>query len=277
MPGANSCHETWLVIQYDFISYTKDSFMKKLALTIVCALATAVSAFAQGYGFVSWSGPSGIVTVQTNSTVYSPLFGGGSTGGGSIGPTANSKSTGLVYDFELLCQPWSGSITTDTSVWDGTWKDTGLGATNTQNGRLNPSTPPAGNIDLGQTIGWYNPTTNNIVLVGWSATLGTSWVQVSNECVQAAANPNHYFTVPGDTQNQTLCFFGESTFGYLKPNSSTPGASVFGLRATMQGLPIYSPNTQLYLLPLTTTPEPSTIALAGLGGLSLLLFRRRKQ
>jgi hypothetical protein len=177
-----------------------------------------------------------------------------------------------VYDYELLYSPWTGSIATDAHVWDGTWKDTGLGATNTYNGRLQAS-GASGNIDLSSTIGWSNPTTNNLVLVGWSATLGTSWVQVSNECVLASANPNHYFTIAGDQQNQILCFFGESTFGYLKPNSATPGATIFGTSAGANGLPILSLNTQLYEVPI---PEPVTFALVGLGGLSLLLFRRRK-
>jgi hypothetical protein len=244
--------------------------MKKLALTIICALATTGAAFAQGY--VSWTTPNAGVTAQTNSTVYSPLFGGGSTGGGNIGNTANNTATGLVYDFELLYSPWTGSIATDAHVWDGTWKDTGLGATNSYNGRLAPTVP--GNVDLSQTIGWSNPTTNNLVLVGWSATLGTSWAQVSNECVQAAANPNHYFTVAGDQQNQILCFFGETTFGYLKPTTGTTGDTIiFGTSAGANGLPIYSLNTQLYEV---SIPEPVTFALVGLGGISLLLFRRRK-
>lgn len=234
-------------------------------------MATTGAAFAQGY--VSWSTPNAAVTAQTNAQTYSPLFGGGSTGGGTIGVTANNTATGLVYDYELLYKSWSGSITTDTSVWDGTWKDTGLGATNTYNGRLSPS-GVSGTLDLSGTIGWSNPTTNNLVLVGWSATLGSSWAQVSNECVMAAANPHHYFTVAGDPQNSILCFFGESAFGYLKPTTGTSGATaIFANGYTGNGLPISSLLTTLYEVPI---PEPATFALVGLGGLSLLLFRRRK-
>jgi hypothetical protein len=49
---------------------------------------------------------------------------------------------------------------------------------------------------------------------------------------------------------------------------------VFGTTATAQGLPIQSLLTPLYLVPV---PEPTTLALAGLGGLSLLLFRRQRK
>jgi hypothetical protein len=248
--------------------------MKKLALTIICALATASAAFAQGY--VNWSIAANSITAQTNSTVYSPLFGGGSTGGGAIGSTANGGTSGLHYMYELLYQSFSGSLATDTHVWDGTWHDTGLGATNSFTAsRLVAIT--AGNqymqVLQPSNLGWATGTTNSIVLVGWSTTLGSSWADVSNKCVLAAANPNHFFTVAGDPQNSILAFFGESTFGYINPSLQSPGPNVFNTGATPNGLPIYSLNTQLYEVPI---PEPATFALIGLGGLSLLLFRRRK-
>lgn len=248
--------------------------MKKLALTIICALATAGAAFAQGY--VSWSTPAGSITAQTNSTVYSPLFGGGSTGGGAIGVTANGASSGLHYMYELLYQAQSGYqvLATDTHVWDGTWFDTGLAATNSFTAsRLAPAGMSGDQQMLyPSATGWAAGTTNSIVLVGWSTTLGTSWLQVSNECVLAYANPNKFFTVAGDPQNSILCFFGISTFGYVNPNVKSPGASVFGA-VNGNGMPIISLLTPLYEVPI---PEPATFALVGLGGLSLLLFRRRK-
>ncbi len=65
--------------------------------------------------------------------------------------------------------------------------------------------------------------------------------------------------------------------GYLTPNvyNGLPGPNVFGYAATPNGQPIYSLNTQLYLLP-TAIPEPGTLALAGLGGLCLFLFCRQR-
>jgi hypothetical protein len=105
------------------------------------------------------------------------------------------------------------------------------------------------------------------VFVGWSANLGSSWLQVSNVLANWATLGS---TIVGPA------FFGESAFGYITGTTSpAPGAAVFGTGSpSAQGLPIYSPNMQLYLLPV---PEPATMALAGLGGLSLLLFRRRRQ
>jgi hypothetical protein len=54
---------------------------------------------------------------------------------------------------------------------------------------------------------------------------------------------------------------------------------VFGSgAASAAGQPISNPAGSPMILNLipTTVPEPTTIALAGLGGLSLMLFRRRK-
>lgn len=60
--------------------------MKKLALTMGCAMALTGASFAQG--LVNWNSflPTGI-KVQTNSTAYSPLFGGAATGSGVVGST----------------------------------------------------------------------------------------------------------------------------------------------------------------------------------------------
>jgi hypothetical protein len=63
--------------------------------------------------------------------------------------------------------------------------------------------------------------------------------------------------------------------GYLSPGSGNPGVSVFSTSPQSYGLPINSVDMQLYLLPVA--PEPGTLALAGLGGLTLFLFRRRQK
>ena len=232
--------------------------MKKTLLSSLFTLALTGVALAQGN--VSWGSiPFGNFTAQTNTSVSS-LFGGTQTGG-----TAGATATGsLGFYYELL----------DTSVYQApkpttlsgltTWADTGLGGTNnlTSAGR---AVPIAGTTAA--LVSWSPGTTNSIMVVGWSANLGTTWSA-------ALANMQNSSYV---NALSTAAFFGMSAVGYITTVSTatSPGAAVFGSAGTAQGTPINSVNTQLYLVPVST-PEPGTMALAALGGASLLLFRRRK-
>jgi hypothetical protein len=254
--------------------------MKKLALTIVCAVAVTGVAFAQGT--VTWlSIPFTSMTAQTNSVNYSPLFGGGTApAGGAVGATASASGAGaLSYYYELLYTvPFNGVQTSQpgASVLFGgdpliRWINSGLSATNSGSataGRLSTINP-----NTAASVPWANGVTNNIMLVGWSANLGTSWAVVSNELAQLYIGNNSL--LPLVVLNGQNAFFGESGTGFINPNLvPAAGATLFNAVATANGSPIYSLNTQLYLLPV---PEPATLALAGLGGLSLLLFRRQRK
>ena len=246
--------------------------MKKIAATIICAVAMTGAAFAQGY--VNWGIPTGDITFETNATALSPLFGGGSSGltagnGGTVGLT-ESANTGFYY--ALLTSTTVNS--TDTNVWDGTWTGaagfngvdmSGHNTTGLSKGGVLPNTVN-GQSGTGVQVNWANGTTQSVVLVGWSANLGTSWVTVSNELANWSTLAS---TIVGTS------FFGETPIGTVNPAASAPGNNIFAASSapTATGTPIFSLNTPLYLLPV---PEPTTIALAGLGGLSLLLFRRRK-
>jgi len=242
--------------------------MKKLVLTSICTLAVAAGALAQGT--VNWSINIGDFTYQTNSTQYSPLFGAGSTGGGAIG----GAGTGLYY-FELLSQAYTGNGGTvgggglaaqpaTVSQLAG-WSDTGLGGTNNvANGRA----VTVGGSSQATPNGWVAGATNSIMIVGWSANLGSTYaaalatLQLGQAGIAAATGGNN-------------AFFGESAVGYIQAGSGNPGPTIFAANQnnTASGVPIFSPSTQLYLLPV---PEPSTIAMAAFGGLSLLALRRRK-
>jgi hypothetical protein len=243
--------------------------MKKLVLTTVCALAVTGAAFAQGN--VSWATPFSSITAQTNSTTYSPLLGGGSAAGGAVGLTGGAITTGLGYDYELLYTTYSGAGALPTIPSLASllaWNDTQLGATNgTVAGRLTPIAP-----NTQATVPWAAGVTDSIVLVGWSADLGSSWSSVSN--LLAAAAAGNKAPLQAQLAGQ-LGFFGISTTGFITGNSANPGNSVFSTAPVANvGTPIFSLLTPLYLVPV---PEPTTLALAGLGGLSLLLFRRQRK
>jgi hypothetical protein len=259
--------------------------MKKLTLTIVCAMAMTGAAFAQGY--VNWAPNSPDVTFETNSLVYSPLFGGGNAPAyinGAVAAAGLTATTASGFYYELLTQAYSGSPSTDTTVWDGTWTGAaGIGGLNMTgvNGTGLPT--HAGWVTAGTVNGasgasvqvnWASGITQSVVLVGWSANLGSSWVTVSNILGQLSVG-NQAPLLAADPSG-TQAFFGETTIGSINPTAAAPGDTIFYSSSAplATGNPIFSLNTQLYLLPV---PEPATMALAGLGGLGLLLFRRRRQ
>ena len=243
--------------------------MKKLVLSTVCAFAMAGAAFAQGT--VQWATiSSGNMSGQTNSTQISPLFGGAATGAGAVGNTSTA-SAGFYYELLYRSQLVAGqqvldpSPTTLASLF--AWSDSGLGATNSVN--IARALVPIGNQNnAGASVpnSWNNGTTNDIMMIGWSANLGTSWLSVSNDLA-------NWGTVQSTIVGQA--FFGVSVTGFINPltTGTSPGAPVFGA-ANAQGTPIIAPLTQLYLLPV---PEPASMALIGLGGLSLMLIRRKRK
>jgi len=237
--------------------------MKKLVLTTVCTVAMAGAAFAQGTVHWDTIGAGGY-TAQTNSTTYSPLFGGGSAVGGTIGNTFTAAVAPGAYDWELLYLGGAqqGSAPTTLSAL-AAWADAGLSAVQTASaGRLGPL---AAQSTTAATVPWPSGTSDNIMLVGWSANLGATWGAVSNMLANWS------------TDQIANAYIGLSVPGYINPNAGNPGAVIFGGGVNANGTPIQSTLTQLYLIPLTVVPEPTTLALAGLGGLGLMLFRRQRK
>ena len=242
--------------------------MKKLALTTIAAISIASGAFAQG--FVAWSAsPAGSLIGQTNATTYSSLsasLGNGQAAGGVTGNTAGGGSVGNTFYYALMINT-TGSQTTAPTTLAGlsSWTYTGLAMTNgaSNNGRLNPISPATGSVP-------YSGSGNeNFMLVGWSANI------VNSTNVGAVfTDLNTWSTVGGTITGNA--FFGVSAVGTLAP--STSNLSPTGLFGANPGQ-INNPSSaamQLYLLSVAPTPEPGTMALAALGGASLLLFRRRK-
>jgi len=238
--------------------------MKKTILTSLCVVALSGASFGQGY--VNWSTivPT-VMSAQTNATQYSSFdpnkAGLADSNGGAQGNTAAS-STGLSYYWTLLYAPVGTAAPTTVSQLSA-WSATGLYAINAANHNLTPSTvssPSSGTGSLTQ-LPWANGTTEEIILAGWSGNIaGANWSTVLTDL---------------QTWNQVAssiigtAFFGVSNEGQFNPSAASPGATPFG-----SGGLINSPNMQLYAL--STVPEPGTIALAAIGGASLLLFRRKK-
>ena len=175
---------------------------------------------------------------------------------------ANMPGSGVQsYYFELLYYSTPNVQSNAPTTWSSiatSWKDTGFSGVNSATASRMAGNPAV----AGATVPWSTGTSDSIVVVGWSGNLGTSWLSVSNNLANWSTAQQ---TVVGNA------FFGETPAGYISTFATTtsPGATVFGAAFPL----IVGAGSQLYLLPV---PEPATFALIGLGGLSLLLFRRRQ-
>jgi hypothetical protein len=100
---------------------------------VLVAILMSNGVFAQGYYNFNQSLTS--VLVSTNPGVSSQ-FVIGSDGGETSGLISPIGSGGLsaTFYFAVLIQPYNGTITTDTNVWDGTWQFSGIYATNRASG-----------------------------------------------------------------------------------------------------------------------------------------------
>lgn len=243
--------------------------MKKLLFTMLVGSGLSIAAF--GQGTVEWTLVGGQFIGQTNATVYSSFeaSSGQPAAGGTVGNTAGNtlaNNTALGYQgyyYELLASATASTAPTAPGQFSS-WSDTGLWATNgaVSNGRIiqGPAQGVSANTQA-TAANWAAGVTENIILVGWSANLGSSWSTVLNELL----NWNQY-----EIAN---AYFGVSSVGDLASGTANPGVLVFGTGAGQINNGASAPD-QLDLV--ATVPEPGTMALAALGGASMLLFRRKK-
>ena len=246
--------------------------MKK-TLAILAGASISSAVFAQG--LVNWTGSAGLFEAQTNGTTYSsyeastgasPLTG---TVGNTIGNTApNNATLGYSgYYYELLASATAVSGPTTLASLNA-WSDTGLSATNgaASNGKI-------GQDGTGSDVANHTTAGNTyaFVVVGWSANLGNNWATVLAELNSWATSESQF---ANNTAN--AAYFGVSSFGsgVQVVGSPGPGNKVIGSSAG-EILNNAANPVQLDELPVTI-PEPGTMALAGLGGAAMLLFRRKK-
>jgi hypothetical protein len=235
--------------------------MKKLLATVIGLTVGAVFVHAQGTIEIS-ARPVGAVLTNTDS-FYNQSAAGATTGETYAGTAGNVQA----YDYALLIA--STTTAGDASPLGGDWSQAAIsGSPSTFITASNYSTVAGAVEGSGGVSGvavnsWTPGTDMDIMLVAWSSNLGSSWTTIEGELgngTQGAAA----WTANG--------FFGYSAVASIESgNFGTPAAgptSIFGATG-IQGF-------SLFAVTPSAVPEPTTLALAGLGGLSMLFLRRRK-
>jgi hypothetical protein len=244
--------------------------MKKI-LTLAATLGLSASVV-WGQGTVIFNNTSATYAVSTNTATS--IFAGGNQQGGTSGKTGTAAN-GFYYT--LLVQSYTGSLSASaTNITGYGWSQATINGTSTGIGGTNQTIPTfAGGINGNggsggvAVSGWALPTGSTYdtagrdyyLIVGWSANLGSTWGAVQSQLASG-------WTSTG--------FFGVSALGnaYAGGANSLNAVNLFGVTAGAPG-GLTSGFTLFSVAP-SVVPEPGTMALAALGGASLLLFRRRK-
>jgi hypothetical protein len=227
--------------------------MKKI-LTIIGLVAGTTLLHAQGY--LDFTGTS--AAISTNNSSF--LMNGGE---GSISPgkTASQSVAPSGFYYALLYETTAltGNSAPTNSAWgtvDVFGGSTPLLGTNSVLAGSVQGTGAGSGVEL---AGLASGTSYSVELVGWSASLGSSWATVLAELNASAQNGG--------------IWAAEGYFGYTAVATLTPGSTPGGAGDPTVFTSVFSNGSLTeYLVPV---PEPATIALAGLGGLSMLLLRRR--
>jgi hypothetical protein len=222
--------------------------MKKLILTAIGLVAVTTLVHAQG--FIAFYGSAAGIT--TNGAIYSTGL-SNAPAGKTFGTVANQ------YDYQLLFA--TSTTAGDSSPLGADWQLVTLnggGQLLGNNFASNPGAMTGPGTSGGVGVNLNGGTTYFAMLVGWSAGLGANWGAVSTLLAQGFAG-----------QANPQLFFGNTGISTITP-----------FTAIGAGDPLVFPtvfsNGSLTLFSAQAVPEPTTLALAGLGGLSVLFLRRRK-
>jgi len=229
--------------------------MKKL-ITTIAAVGFTASVFAQGYVNM---GNNTATDFSTNGTV---TYLGGTGTGATTGLTGASGAAPKGYYFALFAQSYSGSGPTAavsiTGLTAGGWLFTGAYGTNSLS---------AGH----ETGGLSEATTQNAAIGADLQYIVLAWTsnesQGANEATILASLSSGSWLVGNGSG-----YVGVTAVGTVSALAGAPPATASTLFGASPGITTPTVLDQI----LVPTPEPATMALAAIGGASLLLFRRKK-
>jgi hypothetical protein len=233
--------------------------MKKVILTSLALFAGAALVHAQAWLELDSGVLFGITT--NTGTFGNPSVPAYPYGSIISGKTLTSTAAPFAFDYAFLYIPTGIGTSQDfQNLTDGNWVQLavnnggipGDALFGTNSGTVGGNFQGQNGFNSLEAIGingdaFQNGITYSIAIVGWSSNLGSCWNEVSEEY-----SSNDWSAL--------------GNFGYevnsVDPNPAAPG----------------SPPTTIWgnsTLVLYTVPEPATFTLAGLGGFSMLLFRRK--
>jgi hypothetical protein len=216
--------------------------MRKILLTIALA---ASSTILFGQGSIVFENIASVNGNYISADGFSAV----------LTPTSMQAPSG--YYYTLLVAAYGGTVPSDNPL-DPAWSQAVIANPGINNGQLllgnNWITPGSLTGQMGISYTELSGTTGSsheyIMLVGWSADMGTTWNAVYNELPYIDYG-----------------YFGISPVGdVLLGPTGGPGVSMYGGNGIGSGITL----EPVFIL------EPGTMALGGLGGLCCLLFRRRK-
>jgi hypothetical protein len=252
---------SWVVIK-------KIRPMKKTILTSLAVISCAFLSQAQG-----------LISLQETTT--GTVFTNGPVLGEGNGPVSKSPSSYYYDVLDMTAASWAGLTPAQQAGAQNLlanpsdvalWTDSGVTG-------INATLTGGGISGLGGTTGttaanWAAPTDNTYdsapsydyyMVVGWSANEGTSWSTVGDEIENDSFPAIGWY---GETQVM-YNYAGGGPDNVAAPNVFS-SSSFTGLAGSGSG----ATNPELTLEPVV--PEPTTLALAGLAGLSVIFLHRRK-